>query len=59
MAQGFTYEQVMEIGRKNLNVLSVKNLDNKTDTKFQYKDGKLDPIGSSAKEMKELIMLLI
>ena len=47
MAQGFTYEQVMEIGRKNLNVVSIKNLDNKTDTKFQYKSGKLDPIGYS------------
>ena len=47
MAQGFTYEQVMEIGRKNLNVLSVKGLDNKTNTKFQYKNGNLNPIGYS------------
>ena len=47
MSLGFTYEQVMEIGRKNLNVLSVKSLDNKTDTKFQYKNGNLNPIGYS------------
>lgn len=47
MAEGFTYEQVMEIGRKNLNVLSVKGLDNKTNTKFQYKNGNLNPIGYS------------
>ena len=31
MAQGFTYEQVMEIGRKNLNVAKLKNIDNKGD----------------------------
>ena len=39
MAQGFTYEQVMEIGRKNLNVAKLKNIDNKGDMQVSVKGG--------------------
>ena len=39
MAQGFTYEQVMEIGRKNLNVAKLKNIDNKGDMQVRVKGG--------------------
>ena len=48
MAQGFSFEEVLEIGRKNLNVLSIKNLDNNQDVKFQYKNGNLTTIGYPA-----------
>ena len=39
MAQGFTYEQVMEIGRKNLNVAKLKNIDNKGDMQIKVEGG--------------------
>ena len=42
MAQGFTYEQVMEIGRKNLNVAQLKNIDNKGDMKVRVKGGNVE-----------------
>ena len=42
MAQGFTYEQVMEIGRKNLNVAKLKNIDNKGDMQIRVKGGNVD-----------------